>query len=258
MDKLNVGDRQEGYPLDFLSHFESLTQLTIINRSRTHAIKNIATSTLQSVFEACPQLESFKLDTANLSHQTLNSASINSISSASNGSLHIGNNLKVFDLTAPCISIGHLLNYSTTLELDKLKLCATSEAFDVWVQDCKQNELVTLLHELRATGNIGIRMGVPPRFTDEDRLREVSSATNRIPAQKRLDNFITFITHLCKERKIICELKLDVYGKPMTASPPTHVEVKNGKMVVSHGVELIDRSVAGITKLLSSVFGSCH
>lgn len=147
MERFRVHDQQVGYPLEFTSHFKSLTRLEIYNNgSASDGIGDITAHTLHSIFAACPNLTHFILDTAYLDLETANTTSSDPISP----------NIKALFLHVPWISVRHLLNYIKALGLDRFN--ATADAYEVWVQDCDKNELANLIDKLRATHQVKINM----------------------------------------------------------------------------------------------------
>lgn len=186
-------------PLDFLSRFNSLTHLEIYNLRQG----GMTTHTLQSIFTACPNLTHFKLVHA---HSDLPTSNITSSDS-------MPPNLKVLDLSTLWISVGQLINYVTASGLDEFKLYASGDVFDVWVQDCDKNELADLADKLRSTHHSNINMMALPPWTTS-RGPQLPSVMEAISSDQKMDTFVSFIPSLCKGRKMVCELHLDIYKSP--------------------------------------------
>lgn len=111
-----MDDQQLGFPLEFLSLFNSLTHLEIHNQCMEYATKNIS---LQSIFIACPNRTNFKLDTKYLNVKKLDNTS----------GQHLGERSKVFKLCVSSIRVDHLLNFVTVPGLDEFRLHASGDVF---------------------------------------------------------------------------------------------------------------------------------
>lgn len=73
--------------------------------------------------------------------------------------------------------------------------------------------------------------------------------------EERMNAFVSVITSLCKQRKLICELRLEIQNTSWTSIRSTDMEVQNGKMKIKYAFELEDSSDAAVSSLLSSVLG---
>lgn len=254
MDKMCADDQQRGYQLDFLPHFKSLTHLIVNNRFN----RDLSTNTIQSVLTACPHLTHFRLNTNYLVSSTRNTISANlvsSLSSPQNNSQQLGKKLKILDLHVPHISVGHLLDLIPSSGLDTLKLSANGDLFDVWMQDCDQNSLVTLIEKLHVIHylEMDIRLDLP---SYQFRLNDLSGALQRLSLQQRLDNCSSFISSLCKGRKILCRLRLDIYYTKSLHIRPFQAVEKDGKIDVNYSLGLPDRSDVIVVESLLSVLES--